>query len=67
MELFKRSMSRDFRIDVKAVDSVLNEEEEEEELEDECVGVQEEREGETDEGDPIETEEHAPAPKKLKR
>ena len=40
METFKRSMSRDFRINHQAVDAILNEEEEDQ--------VEEEEEGERD-------------------
>ena len=42
METFKRSMSRDFRINHQAVDAILNEGEEEEEEEGEGEGEGEE-------------------------
>ena len=58
MESFKRSMARDFRIDLRAVESVLNEgEEEEEEIEEAKaarVGDNEEEEEDMEEPEDIE-------------
>ena len=70
MELFKRSLSRDFRIDTKGVESVLNEEGAEEEDET-CEGQGEDGGGgsevENERGDRVDSEDHPPAPKRLKR
>lgn len=67
MESFKRSSSRDFRIDAKAVESVLNEEGEEEE-EEECGGLEGGRGRESDDdSEEVVDAEEGPAPKRLRR
>lgn len=65
MESFKRSLARDFKIDIQAVDTVLNEEEGEEEGEDEeGEGGSDGREsGEDSGGEPA----HPPPAKRLRR
>lgn len=56
MESFKRSLARDFRIDLEAVENVLNEEEEE----------LEEGSGEEGDADAADSDAQPPAPKKRK-
>ena len=67
METFKRSMSRDFRINHQAVDAILNEGEDEEEGGGKGEGGGEgEGEGEGEEGVEVGEDNGPPTPKKLK-